>query len=65
MRCAICKRALFTVAVMIGVEAVGPKCAKKLGLSPKKSKRITVVRLGKIAKDDRDNRTMDLFGETQ
>lgn len=32
MHCAMCNRPLFTAAVMVGAEAIGPKCAKKAGL---------------------------------
>lgn len=62
MKCAICKRPLFKTAIMIGAEAVGPRCYRRVfGKVPKDTKAVRRVQL-KLSKPVRlDDTTMDLF----
>ncbi len=59
--CAMCGR-LTSPYVWIGGAAIGPKCARRAGLTPAKMPRGSRVKFAapsSVARDD--NRTMDLF----
>lgn len=61
--CAMCGRPT-TPFVMIGREAIGPKCAKRAGLTPKKMPKGSRLRFLKL-KPLREEipQTLDLFEE--
>lgn len=63
--CAMCGRPTMPY-VMIGREAVGPKCAQKAGLTPSKAPKGSRLRFVK-AKPVREDvpQTMDLFAELE
>lgn len=61
-RCAICGKPT-QPAVMIGSEAVGPKCAKRAGLSRKKLAGTKVQFLKALTRQDLDYTTLPLFSD--
>ena len=64
MHCALCGRPLLQAAVMIGREGIGPKCAKKAGLTALAKKTGSrVLRIGRRPSAERKRmpETMDLF----
>lgn len=62
MKCAICGRSLFRTAVMIGSEAIGPTCARKLfAKGYKKNRKIKKMMAGEKRVDEKDNLTIDMF----
>lgn len=66
MKCAICERPLFKTAIMIGSEAIGPKCFRKVfGVFPKSQKNVRRVQLKETKPDKLVDTTMDLFGEDE
>lgn len=64
MRCALCGKPLLNPAVMIGREPIGPKCAKKAGLTKLARKTGSkIIRMGRQRKEARDGQTLDLFAD--
>lgn len=62
LRCAICGRPT-EPAVMIGNEAIGPKCARRTGLMAVKVVKGGRVRFVRPPKAEQGPQTMDLFEE--
>lgn len=64
MRCCLCGRLTEHPAVMIGREAVGPKCARKAGLTKLAKTNGRVIRFGRVsASTQQDDRQSDMFAE--
>ena len=62
MRCALCGKPLLNPTVMIGREAIGPKCARKAGLTKVAKKTGSrVLFFGRVRNESRDPQTGDLF----
>lgn len=59
-RCVFCNRPTEPF-VMIGSEAVGPKCAKKQGLMPDKIQSSPRIRFLKYRPSKPDSQNLDLF----
>lgn len=60
--CCLCGRSMSSANVFIGSMAVGPKCAKRAGLTEKARKRQGALRLsGQQQAKKQDGLTMDLF----
>ena len=53
-RCTRCGRVTFSPAVVIGIRAFGPVCARKAGLIESKRRR-------SASEAERDTKTMELF----
>ena len=60
-RCAICGRVTLNPAVMLGLEPIGPKCAKRAGLLALKGRKGSRVLPGVRRHIKPDPKTMDLF----
>lgn len=61
MQCAICRRPLYILAIQIGREYIGPKCAKKAGIKVNEKLNIKRVKLGGTVPSHKDTQTLDLF----
>lgn len=62
MKCALCGRALRNPTVMIGREAIGPKCARKAGLTNLAAQTGSrVLRFGRPKPSRDEGKNLDLF----
>lgn len=60
MRCCLCGKPTEPFA-FIGAMAVGPKCARKANLTPKKATKGSAIRFVKPVKRERGPETIDMF----
>ncbi len=64
MKCVLCGKQTEPYAY-IGAMAVGPKCARKAGITPGKTKKGAAIRFTKLAKRDRGPVTIDMFEQLE
>lgn len=60
LKCCLCGKPTQPFA-FIGAMAVGPKCAQRAGLTPKKTKKGAQIRFAKPVKRERGAETIDMF----
>lgn len=60
LKCCLCGKPTQPFA-FIGAMAVGPKCAQRAGLTPKKTKRGSAIRFAKPGKREQGPTTIDMF----
>lgn len=62
LTCCLCGRSMSSASVFIGAMAVGPKCARRAGLTEKARKRQGVLRMASSHHANKqDGQTIDLF----
>ena len=62
LKCCMCGKPT-TPFAFIGAMAVGPKCARKAGIVPTKTRKGSAIRFAAPVKRDRGPVTMDLFDD--
>lgn len=60
LKCCLCGKPTKPFA-FIGAMAVGPKCAQRAGLTPKKTKKGSAIRFAKPVPRAREPATIDMF----
>jgi len=60
LKCALCGKPTEPFA-FIGAMAVGPRCAKRAGITPAKTRKGSAIRFAKPAKRERGPTTIDMF----